>query len=141
MNKYAVFSFVTDRTRDLAVPVGVVAWSPEEGWHEVRFIKEDEPVTGLNPDECLPYVALVQDKLDHWRETGQLPYMDVGLRPCEDAWWLHVRKLLNHEIRLSEARELPAGISRQAVESLFLSVATHPRDLCSSYALPPSVAS
>jgi hypothetical protein len=30
MNQYAVFSFVTDRTRDLAVPVGVAAWSAEE---------------------------------------------------------------------------------------------------------------
>jgi hypothetical protein len=120
MIRYAVFSYVKDRRSNEAVPVGVVAWSAESGWHKVQFTRASEPPDGLQAEDYLPYLALVQDKLAHWEETGQLPYAEGPMRPCEDRWWLHVRKLLNHEIRLSEPRDLLSGVPCDAVESLFL---------------------
>src|SRR5262245_31137947 len=128
MNRYAVFSYIKDRSKGETVPVGVVAWSPESGWHRVRLIQPNEPPAGgLAPNEYLPFVILVQDKLAHWEETGQLPYSTGTPRPCEDEWWTHVRKLLNHEISLSEPRPLGGPPSGEILEALFRSVTGQPR--------------
>lgn len=114
MTKFAVFSYVKDRSRNETVPAGVVVWSSERGWHKIRFFAEDS-FLAEDTAEAMPYIALVQEKLAHWEETGQLPYAEDTLRPCQDAWWLHVGKLLNHEIRLSPPRELPLPVRTLAV--------------------------
>src|SRR5262245_47820993 len=106
MTRYAVFCFVPDRIRLATIPVVVLAWSAEAGWHKVRFIRPGESLAGLQPTDYQPYVTLVQENLTHWDQSGELPYADQKHRPSEDGWWLHVRKLLNHEIWLSEPKAL-----------------------------------
>jgi hypothetical protein len=122
MTRYSIFSYVVDRSADKSVPVGVVVWSHEQGWHQTRFLQSNEHLLGVNPDDYMPYLELVAEKIQHWVEDGKLPYAEAGMRPFDDEWWLHVRKLLVHEIRLSEPTEVPQPFSRDSVEALFLSV-------------------
>jgi hypothetical protein len=123
MNKYAIFSYVKDQVRNETVPVGVVAWSPKLAWHQIRFVKAEEQLAGLQSAEYLPFIRLVQDKLEHWEKTGRLPYCEEHLQPHQDAWWVHVRKLLNHEICLSEPKPFDCVDPWASLEPLYLSVA------------------
>jgi hypothetical protein len=122
MNKYAVFSYVKNHVHNHTVPVGVVAWSPELAWHQTRFMKSEEQLPGLQSAEYLPFIRLIQDKLEHWEKTTRLPYCTEELQPHQEAWWTHVRKLLNHEICLSEPALFDSATPRESLESLYLSV-------------------
>jgi hypothetical protein len=67
-------------------------------------------------------VRLVRDKVQHWVETGQLPYAEGHLPPYEDRWWRHVRDLLIHRVRLSEPRPIDCREPEQELEPLYESV-------------------
>ena len=125
MTKYAIFSYVIDRIANKSVPVGIVIWSHEQGWYQIRLLQPDEHLVGVKADEYMPYLGLLQEKLEHWVENRKLPYSHAELSPFADAWWLHVKKLLNHEIRLSEPKEAPHPFSRDSVEALFLAIVAH----------------
>jgi superfamily II DNA or RNA helicase len=116
--KYAVFSFLIDPPRETGIPVGVAVWSPEQHRARVRFVKEGEPIEGLDVEEHLPFVRLVQQKVERWLETGRLPHGGGGI-PSEDAWWQHLRALLIHQVRLSEAKPLRCSDLEQEVEELY----------------------
>src|SRR5262249_6844057 len=122
-------SFVKDRMKNETVPIGVVAWSPDLYWHKIRFIKPEERLAGLQPEEFVPFLTILQDKLEHWTKTEELPYSEKKLRPFEDEWWIHVRKLLNHEIRLSEPKSFEAQDPRSSVELLYLAVTAQLRPM------------
>ncbi len=89
----------------------------------------------LNLAECLPFILLVQDKLEHWEEGGRLPYSEEKLLPHEDSWWSHVRKLLTHEIRLSEPKSFDGADPRQSIKPLYLFVTAPCRPLKSQQKL------
>jgi len=122
MTRFAVFSYVKDRSKNETVPVGVAVWSPEGRWHRTRFLAAGERLNGVDLGRCLSFVELVREKLEHWEATGRLPYAERQLSPSEDAWWLHVRKLLNHEIWLSEPETIPDETPDRSLESSWLVV-------------------
>jgi hypothetical protein len=82
----------------------------------------DKEIVGCNLEESLPFIRLVQDKLQHWEETGRRPYAEEKPHPHQDAWWIHVRQLLTHEIRLSEPKPFECADPRRSLEPLYLSV-------------------
>lgn len=88
MIKHAVFSY-KDKT------VGIVVWGDKLRWHTFKFFPTEDQV-------CNDYLSIVEDNLNHWISTSRLPYMEDLIYPYEDVWWDHVRKLLNHEIRLGK---------------------------------------
>ena len=118
MTKLAIFSYITDRRTWAGVPIGVVVWSPEKKEHAVHFAKEDEDIPGL-PVEYKCYLALNKENLEAWATKGKLPYLEEEAYPYEDKWWIHVKKLLNHAIRLSDPIEFD--------EALFQSVVSFPK--------------
>src|SRR5262245_25377983 len=106
MARFAVLCLAQDWATGEGPPVGVVVWSEEQQQHHAEFL---DPARDLPADVAKragPYFSLVQDKLERWAASGALPYSQEALHPYQDAWWEHVRKLLCHEIQLSEPRNL-----------------------------------
>jgi Protein of unknown function (DUF3037) len=119
---YAVFSFVTDKPRGASLPVGVVLWSPEKHWVQMRLVAEGERLTGLDPHKDLPIVRLVHDQIQRWIGTGDLPHMTDVRSPYSDRWWRHVRDLLVHRVRLSEPRPIDCRDPEQELGPLYEAV-------------------
>jgi Protein of unknown function (DUF3037) len=119
---YAVFSFVTDEARGASLPVGVVLWSPEKHWVQMRLVAEGERLTGLDPHKDLPIVRLVHDQIQRWIGTGDLPHTRDVRSPYSDRWWRHVRDLLVHRVRLSEPRPIDCRDPEQELGPLYEAV-------------------
>jgi hypothetical protein len=121
-SSYAIFSFVLDPARDTAMPIGVALWSPGRRFVKIRLLSETEKLTGFNVEEYYPFVRMVRSKVEHWMETGELPFAEVPVSPFEDAWWQHVRKLLIHRVRLSEPRPIDCRSPEDELEPLYETV-------------------
>ena len=119
---YAVFSLLTDETRGQSVPVGVALWSPQRRWAKVRLLGAKERLTGFNPKEHAPLVRLIGDKVEHWIQTGRLPYAEPQVPHYDDRWWRHARELLIHRVRLSEPRPIDCRDPEEELEPLYESV-------------------
>lgn len=81
--------------RYVAIVVGVAKWWPEYRLVEMYY-------DGASKEE--PFNGIVAGKLNAWLVDERLPSQEPGetLRPWEDAWWDHVRRLLIHGTRLEE---------------------------------------
>ena len=112
---YAVFSFVTDRTRSMTVPVGVVLWSSKKKWVKVRL---------LDSKQYFPYVQLLESDLQQYMAEGKLPYQSEEFAPTDDAWWLHLAKLLHHQIWLGYPKPIDCQHPEEELESLYKAVVT-----------------
>jgi hypothetical protein len=121
-SSYAIFSFVLDPARETTIPVGVALWSPERRWVQVRLMGEKEKLTGFKKAEHFPFVQLVREKVQHWIDTGVLPYAEGPLAPFEDRWWRHVKDLLIHRVRLSDPRPIDCRDPDQELEPLYEAV-------------------
>lgn len=119
---YAIFSFVIDETRGQTLPVGVVLWSPEQRWMDMRMVEQKEKLKGLDPNADWPLVHLVQDQVRCWVETGRLPHAVAPTAPYDDRWWRHVRELLVHRVRLSEPRPIDCRDPDQELDPLYEAV-------------------
>jgi hypothetical protein len=119
---YAAFSFETNSLGMLVVPVGVALWSPEKRWVGIRLVRENERLAGFDADRHLPFVRLVEEKIQRWQQTGKLPYQESPIPPFDDRWWRHVRELLVHQIRLSEPRPIDCREPEAEIEVLYESV-------------------
>jgi hypothetical protein len=119
---YAILSFVVDDARDVTLPVGVALWSPQRHLVRMRVIGEKERLTGFKAQEHLPFVRLVEEKLRHWIETGEIPYREKLVAPFTDDWWRHARELLVHRVRLSEPRPIDCRDAETELNVLYESV-------------------
>ena len=119
---YAVFSLIHDETRGQSIPVGVALWSLQYRWVKVRLLGEKERLVGLDPQAHFPLIRLMRDKVDHWIQTGRLPYAEPHIPPYDDRWWRHVRDLLIHRVRLSEPRPIDCRDPESELEPLYESV-------------------
>src|ERR1022692_4577128 len=119
---YSVFSFVVDDVQERTVPVGVALWSAQGKVVKCKFLNEQDKLTGFNATQHYPFVRLVRDKVKHWINTGKLPYSDEPYAPFDDRWWRHPRKLLIHQVRLSEPRPIDCLDPDEELEPLFESV-------------------
>lgn len=119
---YSVFSLVVDDLQERTVPVGVALWSRQCQFVNFRIIDESDKLTGLNSAIHFPFVRLVRDKVSHWINTGKLPYSEEPFAPFDDRWWRHARKLLIHQVKLSEPRPIDCLDPQEELDPLFESV-------------------
>ena len=119
---YSVFSLVLDDVQERTIPVGVALWSSQSKFVKFKFIDKHDKLTGLNASTHLPFVRLVRDKVSHWINIGKLPYSDDAFAPFDDRWWRHARKLLIHQVRLSEPRPIDCVDPADELDPLFESV-------------------
>ncbi len=92
MINYATFSYK-------GAKVGIAVWCSEHKWHTIKFFK-------IGYEECDAYASIVEENLESWILNKRLPHLKEELYPYQDGWWLHVRKLLNHEVKLSDIKTL-----------------------------------
>lgn len=119
---YALFTFAVDDAAAVNVPVGVALWSPQRPWVGLRFVKPRERLIRFHWHEHYPYVALIQEKIRGWMESGSLPYGPEPLAPHQTQWWTHLREVLIHRIRLSEPRPIDCSDPDQEIEPLYEAV-------------------
>jgi len=67
-------------------------------------------------------VRLVQEKIEHWQQTGKLPYQESPIPPFDDRWWRHVREVLVHQVRVSEPRPIDCREPEAEIEVLYEAV-------------------
>jgi DUF3037 family protein len=119
---YAVFRYIKDAKRDLSVPIGVALWSQDFSWARVRFIQDNERVAGVNKTTDLPYVQLVARKVNSWLSQRKAPYLSGDVTPERDQWWQHIRNILVHKVKISEARSIDCINPERELELLFRDV-------------------
>lgn len=135
--KYAVFT-LTDNAGAVMVPVGVALWSAQLPWLRFGMIGESDRLRHVDLAERLLSIRHVEDQLQRWATTGDLPYAPRPMKPHEDDWWQHVHLLLIHRVRLSEPRAIDCTDPDEEFGPLFESIVgpfrarresrTHPAD-------------
>jgi len=116
---YAVFRYMKDAKREIAVPIGVALWSEDANWVGVRLINSDQKVPRISRKGDFPFIGVFERKLDSWLAGRHLPYQDQPVSPASDAWWKHLQKLLIHKTRISDPRPIDCLDPEKEIESLF----------------------
>ena len=119
---YAVFRYVKDAQKDLAVPVGVALWSADAKFVRFRLAEKSDKTARISKTEDLPYINLVERQLREWIDRQQLPYQKEQMSPESDDWWRQVRSLLIHKVRVSEPLPIDCRDPESELEPLFTSV-------------------
>jgi hypothetical protein len=119
---YAVFSFSVDEARGTSIPVGVALWSSQREWVDIRLVEEGDKLADFSRLLHYPFVNFVREKVKNWIGSGQLPYSKEKVSPWEDHWWEHVRELLIHRVRISEARPIDCHDPGKEIGPLFDSI-------------------
>jgi hypothetical protein len=122
---YAVFNLSLDGTKGHSVPVGVALWSAHRQWVKIRLVEDGERLVDFSRMADFPFVNIVRKKINNWIQAGNLPHTDKSLMPFEDAWWEHVRKLLIHRVRLTEAKSIDCQDPELELEPLYNSIVSH----------------
>jgi len=116
---YAVFRYMKDTKREIAVPIGVALWSEDAKWVGFRVVSSDQRVSRISRKGDFPFINVFAQKLDSWLVSNHLPYQDQTVTPTSDAWWRHLQKLLIHKTRLSDPHPIDCLDPEKEIESLF----------------------
>lgn len=120
--KYAVFTLVTDEAGAVTVPVGVALWSTQAPWLRFEMIDQHDRLQHVNHNEHLLFIRHVEEQVQHWADSGAIPYATEPMKPHEDQWWQHVHELLIHRVRLSEPRAIDCTDPNEEFGPLFESI-------------------
>lgn len=121
-HSYFVFRYVTDPTRAMSVPAGVALWETGTPNVLMRFIEDDEAVTGVSSAEARQFIGLTEQGIRKWVDVGQLPYQPEGMSPHTTEWWNHMRELLAFKVSLSEPLPIDCVDPIEELEPLFEAV-------------------
>jgi len=117
-SSYSVFNLITDEMRGTSIPVGVALWTSDQGKPLMRLVHEDDHVKGLDRF-AYEYIHQMQKQLHQWISSGEVPYAGDRLKPQSDEWWLHIRSLLVHELRMSEPRPIDSRNPADELDPLY----------------------
>ena len=115
----AVLRYLTDPARGITVPVAVLLWDRESGHVRFRLPEPDEAIKGVRVPSILPFVQAAKLQIESWARDGELPYSSETLEPLSDAWWEHVRKLMQFAVRLDPPQQVECARPDEEVEALF----------------------
>jgi hypothetical protein len=89
---WTTLRYLVDAQREITVPLGVILWSEE--------VPTADGYDGVPDAQARTYLELTRDKLEGWRQLGELPYQTEPHPPLSEGWWEQVRRLLQWRVRL-----------------------------------------
>lgn len=99
--KYSVFS-IRSKERPEWFPIGIVMWSPELNWVNLRIVREAERPPGV-PKEDQALINTLQTDLDTCQSVEFLASKNPTLKPSTDEFWDSVRGMVTDRFRMSQA--------------------------------------
>jgi hypothetical protein len=117
--RYTVIRYLVDADRDVSVPIGIALSNPEENFLLFRLPQEGERVSDVPTAAAKLVVELARTKIEHWLQTGEVPYAKQPLVPLSDAWWDQVRKLMQFRVRIGSVQPIDCQRSEEEIETLY----------------------
>jgi hypothetical protein len=119
---YAVLRYLTDVDREITVPIGIALCDADSKEITYRFPKSGERIVGVTETASTPFLDLLKSKLDYWLEGNPLPYANPSPEPFSQAWWDHVRKLMQFRVRIGKVESIACVRPEEEIETLYEAV-------------------
>src|SRR5687767_15092340 len=97
---FTTIRYLVDPKRGVDLPVGIVLWNQEGDGLRFRLPKENEQIDGVPLDTIRHHLEAAQAQILGWLQRRELPYDREALKPLSEAWWDHVRRLMQFSIRV-----------------------------------------
>lgn len=118
---YSVLRLVLDPLRGTSVPVGAIAWDAHRKWFNIRFLQQEEGITGVTGKQR-QIVGFAGDQLRRWAEEERVPYEKDPIRPWESRFWQAASEVLTSSILLDQPKAMEPLESDDELEALYEAV-------------------
>jgi hypothetical protein len=116
---FATVRYLVDPKRGIDLPVGIVLWNQADHWLRFRGPKENERINGVPGATVRSHLESAQAQIEGWLRRGELPYATERLAPLSDAWWDHVRRLMQFSVRIGPVQPVDCRHPEEEIETLF----------------------
>jgi hypothetical protein len=114
-----VLRYLVDPAREVTVPAGVLLYDEEQGRIWFRLPREGERIAGVDMAAARSFLSATQATIEGWQRSGNLPYANEPLVPLSNAWWDHVRGLLQWSVRLGPVWSLAGEDPEEELEAFY----------------------
>jgi hypothetical protein len=115
----AVLRYLVDAAREVSVPAGVLLWDEDQGRIWFRLPREGERIAGVEMAAARSFLSATQATIESWQRSGNLPYAKERLVPLSNAWWDHLRGLLQWSVRLGPVWALAGEDPEEELEAFY----------------------
>lgn len=114
----AVLRYLVDSAREVTVPAGVLLYDEDQGRLWFRLQREGERIACVEM-AARSFLAATKATIEGWQRSGNPPYAKARLVPLSNAWWDHVRGLLQWSVRLGPVWALAGGNPEEELEAFY----------------------
>jgi hypothetical protein len=118
---YSVLRLVIDPLRGVSVPVGAIAWDAHRKWFNVRFLKQDEGISGVTVRQR-QIVAFAGEQLRRWAQEERVPYEKASIHPWESRFWQAAADVLTSSVILDQPKAMEPLETEDELEALYEAV-------------------
>lgn len=115
---FSVVRLTIDARSDNKLPVGTAAWDASKRWYQLRFLREEERLEGVNRSQRL-LLKHAERQLLHWASTSRVPRHKEPLHPWTSEFWVAAGRLLSTGVILDPPKAMDGVAIADEAELLF----------------------